>query len=140
MRTVLVAVVAFTICSVPAFARQETAVLVYAKQLNDLSVQYSSFVKRVAQVDRSNAAQVRGLMDEQLALLQLVHRLSEAAAKSSIDAPAASEVRLLLISQASEAISFTLGSAANYLTTGDRIFLALLREGDALVNATRKGL
>lgn len=143
MRTLSVIVLSLVMSlNMAVAAPQETApaVAVYVKQLNDLHAQYSDFLTRVAEVDRGNRTQVRGLLEQHLALLRLVHRLSEESAQTASTMSATSEIRLLLVSQVGDAMSYTLTAGANYLTTGDRVFLALLRDGDLLVTTTRKGL
>jgi hypothetical protein len=114
---------------------------VFGEQLLDLHRKVKTLLDRAEQPGRTQEAEA--LAEEVLATTSLVHRLSEEAMKANLDVLHGgihSDRSLLLVSQASEALNFTLLALHNFINTGDRLFLSLARDGEVLARSAEKGL
>jgi hypothetical protein len=113
---------------------------VFGEQLLDLHRKVKTLLDQAEQPGRTQEAEA--LAEEVLATTSLVHRLSEEALKANLDVLHAghSDRSLLLVSQASDALSFTLLALHNFIDTGDRLFLSLARDGEVLARSAEKGL
>src|SRR5262245_48989386 len=122
----------------PLAASSPGAPKVFTDQLLDLHSKVKGLLARAEQRGRADE-QKAALREEVLAMTSLVHRLSEEASKANlalIQNGRQDDHALLLVSQASEALSFTLIALGNFIDTEDSLFLSLARDGEALARSS----
>ena len=95
--------------------------------------------KAIDLMERARGCQEKGpaLLQEALAITKLVHRLQEEATREANER-APRDKSLLLVSQACEALDFTLLVVDSFIDTHDRSFLQLARQGVSLMDSTEQ--
>ena len=118
-------------------AQNAGATKVYKTQFIELRAKVKSVSDRIEQ-QRTGSTDLRG---EILALTKLIHRLQEEAMDSDIESIKRGrepETTLLLVSQGCIALDFVLTALSNYMDTGDRAFIGLVKDGDVLIKSIEK--
>jgi len=128
-----------------AYAQGSGATNVYRTQFFEMHAKVKTIFERAGRQGRSepnHKARV-SLREEILALTKLIHRLEEEAARADLEGMERgrnSNKSLLLVAQGCKAMDFVLNALDNYITTDDRSFLSLARDGDSLIKSIEKML
>jgi hypothetical protein len=143
--SVLVIVIMVLLFTQTSHAQNSGATNVYRTQFVEMRGKVRSIFERVERELRGEPdykARV-SLKEEMLALTKLIHRLDEEALRTdteSMERGRRSNKTLLLVSQGCRAMDFVLNALDNYITTEDRSFLSLARDGDSLITSVEKML
>jgi hypothetical protein len=140
----LVTVIAFYFTQL-TYAQNDGGTNIYRTQFFEMREKVKSIYSRTELQSRSKTdykIKIK-LQEDVLALQKLIHRLEEVALEASLESIQSRHgpnKTLLLVSQGCNALDFVLLALDRYVSTDDRSFLSLAREGNALINSVEKML